>query len=866
MSSFLQQHNLSFAKHLAGPFLLLALIAVPAGNADAQSRTIRVGISEDFPPYEFVNKRGVADGYDVDLIRAVAEAMAVSVEFAPEKWSQVRGKLKQGQLDAAAGMLYSEERDRNFDFSLPHTYIHYSVFVRNDSMDIKGEEGLRGREVIVERGSLMHDRLVSADLASRIIEVETEPDAIRLLASGKHDAAIAPKIQGMLLVKELGYKHVKPVGPPLYSAKLCFAVREGDHDLRVLLDEGLGLVVSSGRYDEIYDKWFGVVDPRGRSTSWLAKYALYLLVPIGLLLLIALLGSRYLHQQVARRTGELTRYTAILDATSDLVSMATPDGKLLYLNRAGKDMLGLNPEVDIKGMMVPDVHPDWGAQLVHDEGFSTAIEAGIWTSENAVLTADGSEIPVSQVIMSHKSDDGRVDYFSTIMRDISLQKESEAELVRREATLRALARLAERLIRTVSWESVIDEALQQLGKATSVDRTYIFQNEETNAGELVMNQRYEWSADGVSTEIDNPELQGIPYNAPGMTDWRSRLSRGLDFHGIVRLLPPDLIAIMEPQGILSIVVVPIFVGDEWWGFLGFDDCTTEHEWSETEIDVLKAAAGILGSAIQRSDTENLLRETEQQMYRADKMAALGQIIAGVAHEINNPNNFIFFNLPILRTYIKSMSELLEKHVREDVEIKILNMSYKDFLADVDKLLGNMEHGSKRITGIVADLKNYVHSEQENERKPGDPIHIINQAMTLVGKQVRKTVKQLNLDLPESLPPIDMDAGKIEQVLINLVINAGQAADKDDSWIEISAKTTDPGWIEIRVADNGSGIPRDIADRIFDPFFTSKGREEGTGLGLSISHRIIEDHGGTLEVDSTPGEGATFTIKLPSITV
>ena len=260
-----------------------------------------------------------------------------------------------------------------------------------------------------------------------------------------------------------------------------------------------------------------------------------------------------------------------------------------------------------------------------------------------------------------------------------------------------------------------------------------------------------------------------------------------------------------------------------------------------------------------------LKRAETEMYRADKMAALGQIIAGVAHEINNPNNFIYFNLPILRRYIEALEPLLEQRLAEEPGLKILNMPYDVFREDVFKLLENMEHGSRRITGIVSDLKNYVRSDEGQDRKAGPLGPVVDRVMTLVGKQVRKMVRRFDVEVADGLPPIAMNAGKIEQVLINLLINAGQAADKEDSWVELSARpaASTGGWVELRVEDNGAGIPEDRLDRIFEPFFTSKGRDQGTGLGLSISHRIVEEHGGRLEVESTAGEGTRFAVLLPA---
>lgn len=291
----------------------------------------------------------------------------------------------------------------------------------------------------------------------------------------------------------------------------------------------------------------------------------------------------------------------------------------------------------------------------------------------------------------------------------------------------------------------------------------------------------------------------------------------------------------------------------------------EGRWFQTNATMTELDGKVAFIAMAIDITE--LKRAQREMYRADKMAALGQIIAGVAHEINNPNNFIYFNLPILRRYIEAMTPLLEHHLEERPDLKILKMPYEVFLEDVFKLLENMEHGSERITSIVSDLKNYVRSDEDPARKPEDVGQAIDRVMTLVGKQVRKMVKRLDVAVADDLPTVSMDVGKIEQVLINLLINAGQAADKDDSWVKLSAApaTRSPGWIELRVEDNGTGIPERNLEQIFEPFFTSKGREQGTGLGLSISHRIVEEHGGDLGVESTPGVGSCFTVLLPPAT-
>src|SRR5262249_42862661 len=155
---------------------------------------------------------------------------------------------------------------------------------------------------------------------------------------------------------------------------------------------------------------------------------------------------------------------------------------------------------------------------------------------------------------------------------------------------------------------------------------------------------------------------------------------------------------------------------------------------------------------------------------------------------------------------------------------------------------------------------YIRGGEDLEMKTGSIAKVIDQAMALVGKQVRKMVKRFDVEVAAELPPVRMSAGKLEQVLINLVVNAGQAADKDSSWVKLSARAVD-GAVEIRVEDTGAGVPAESLDQIFEPFFTSKGGEGGTGLGLSISQKIVEEHGGRIEVTSRVGRGSAFTVRL-----
>ncbi len=291
----------------------------------------------------------------------------------------------------------------------------------------------------------------------------------------------------------------------------------------------------------------------------------------------------------------------------------------------------------------------------------------------------------------------------------------------------------------------------------------------------------------------------------------------------------------------------------------------EGNWFQTTVTMMELDGRPAFMIMDIDITE--LKRAQKEMYRTDKLAALGQIIAGVAHEINNPNNFIYFNLPVLRKYLDAVASFLEQKLFAEQDLEILDMPIRDFINDFYKLIENMEHGSARINSIVSTLKNYVRNDVVQDWKVQPVDGVIDAVMRLIGKQVRKMVKRFDVEIAEGLASVKMNEGKIEQVLINLLLNAAQAADKEESWIKLTARSggfeDGKDCVLLVIEDNGAGIPKRHLEKIFDPFFTSKGREQGTGLGLSISHRIIEEHQGTISVESQPEKGSRFVVRLPA---
>ena len=255
---------------------------------------------------------------------------------------------------------------------------------------------------------------------------------------------------------------------------------------------------------------------------------------------------------------------------------------------------------------------------------------------------------------------------------------------------------------------------------------------------------------------------------------------------------------------------------------------------------------------------------QQQLIQSEKMATLGVLATSIAHEINNPNAFISFNLPILREYLEEVLPILDAYAETHPDLEIARMPYRDFRRDVFNLLENMGHGAERIRTFVAGLKDFALMK---EPRPGEWVNVaevVKKTLSICRAQIKSAVKTLTVDIPPDLPPLWADAHSLEQILINLLINAAQAADKEDSRVKLRAGVTDR-WLErlvIEVSDNGRGMDKETRQRVFDPFFTTKPRPEGTGLGLYVVHTLVGALRGRIEVESAPGEGSTFRVALP----
>ena len=261
--------------------------------------------------------------------------------------------------------------------------------------------------------------------------------------------------------------------------------------------------------------------------------------------------------------------------------------------------------------------------------------------------------------------------------------------------------------------------------------------------------------------------------------------------------------------------------------------------------------------------EQQAKMQNEHLNQAAKMASIGTLVSGVAHEINNPATSILLNAPLLKKIWSGFRPIVENHSQTNKDFEINGMNFESINERVPFLLDHIQDGAQRIKEIVAELKNYARA---NPSEMNDDVSInrsVRKAVGLVTNVIQKKTDHFAFDYRTDLPLFKGNAKKIEQVIINLLLNACQAIEKSSEQISISTNLDEKtGNIVVEVKDSGIGIPYEILDRIKDPFFTTKENNGNTGLGLAISDRIVKDHGGKLQFTSFPGKGTSAKIFFP----
>jgi PAS domain S-box-containing protein len=276
--------------------------------------------------------------------------------------------------------------------------------------------------------------------------------------------------------------------------------------------------------------------------------------------------------------------------------------------------------------------------------------------------------------------------------------------------------------------------------------------------------------------------------------------------------------------------------------------------------------GVLATGIditERRQATEQARRHEQQLIQADKMASLGILVSGVAHEINNPNNFILLNGRICSRVWEDIQPILREYSQNHGDFLLAGMPYSESQPKIGQLIAGIHEGAQRIKKIVQNLRDFARRDAGEMTEGVDMNAVVDSAVTLVRNLVDKCTSRFALELAPSLPRVTGNFQQLEQVVINLLTNACQALPDRDRGVTVATRAhPTSGRLTIEVLDQGVGIPQKDLAHVLDPFFTTKQSKGGTGLGLSISYNIVRNHGGDLAIASQPDQGTTVTVSLP----
>ena len=488
---------------------------------------------------------------------------------------------------------------------------------------------------------------------------------------------------------------------------------------------------------------------------------------------------------------------------------------------------------------------------------------------------------------------------SLTQMQVQAQKLAQAAERERKAAERekALAATVEKIRHSLDIDTIFATSTEEVRRLLEVDRVTIYRFRSDWSGEFVAESLAQgWTP--VKKIVPAMSTTGYAY-----ADDYLQKNQVEDFASGKTLVIKDIystddsiayVALIERMEARAYMIVPIFQGEKLWGLLAAYQNIKPRDWQEDEVDLLMQIGTQLGVGLQQAElleqtqcqkqelTQTLkeLQHTQSQLIQSEKMAGLGQLVAGVAHEINNPISFIYGNITYVTEHSENLFKLLRFYQKQypvttgEIQKQTAAVDLDFISDDLPKILTSMKMGAERISQLVLSLRSFSRLD-EIGMKPVDLHEGIDSTLLILQHRLQPLTNSFAIEVVKQyseLPPVVCYAAQMNQVFMNILNNAIDALENsvnsgkkiDNPKICIRTEIIEGNTILIWIADNGCGIPEIVRSRIFEPFFTTKEPGKGTGLGLSISYQIIvEKHGGQLKYVSEPGNGSEFCIQIPS---
>jgi PAS domain S-box-containing protein len=442
-------------------------------------------------------------------------------------------------------------------------------------------------------------------------------------------------------------------------------------------------------------------------------------------------------------------------------------------------------------------------------------------------------------------------YLCSIFSDITTRRVNEELIQKKDKLLHGIADATKALITSKNEGEGFNEALSILGKAADVGRIYVFQHQAIkDTDEIYFSLVYEWVSDGTVAQIKNPEFSKISYSRFATLKFYESFSEGKTLKYIIKDLPDSYGENFIDKNIKSIILVPIMIDGNYWGFIGFDEMQYDRTWSDNEESILVTMASTIGAVIKRNLFSEILVQNNAELDKAVKVSRnatriKSEFIAILTHEIRTPLNGVI-----------GMTDLLLDSVLDDNQrdyIQTIRMSGEQLLSIINDTL---------------DLSKIESEMIELENKPFDLQECVEDSIEQLASKASEKNIELLYNFDHGTPSvISGDVTRLRQILINLISNGVKFTERGEVFVSVSAEILEQNKYKLSFAvkDTGMGIPKDKMNRLFRAFSqvdSSTTRNfEGTGLGLVISKQLVDKMGGSMSVESDEGMGTTFYFNI-----
>ncbi|OUC13044.1 MAG: hypothetical protein B0A82_19325 [Alkalinema sp. CACIAM 70d] len=585
------------------------------------------------------------------------------------------------------------------------------------------------------------------------------------------------------------------------------------------------------------------------------------------------------------------RFQRFVENADGFIYEVDAEGKFIYLSPQFTTLYGYEVQEFLHKSFSALIHPDDLSRVLASTQHLFNTGEKLSSLEFRTRCRDGSWI---WIVCNHSpitNELGQILGFHGIAWDDSDRKAAETQIQEQNRYKTLLSQITNQICNALSLNTVIETAIYALHDLLDLDYCgfgWLRPQEAEPVWEIIMDARPE----GLPSYVGE-----YPASLLGSASDLLIQRQTIVINDSRDVEDPIFRSLLESLNIKSDVILPIRTASDRIGLIFCLYSQKYHHWSHSEIELLNAIGNQVSIAIDQADlyaqaqtkSQELeialqkLRRTQAQIIHDEKMSSLGQLVAGIAHEINNPVNFIHGNITYAAEYTQDLLNLAERYQTdypnptpiildriEEIDLRFLSR-------DLPKLFSSMKVGTERIREIVKSLRLFSRLD-ESDIKAVDIHSGIDSALMILQNRLKGKLNDSGIQIIKqygTLPQVECYAGQLNQVFMNVLTNAIDALEEMDnhrtipeieakpSQITITTSLVDAEWVEIAIADNGPGIPEDIQSRIFDPFFTTKPVGQGTGMGLSTSYQIIADtHKGSLTCTSTPKQGTTFVIRIP----